>query len=102
MYNNIKIDMFSFKFLLLLNNTRIAVPDPVRRPLIKDGRLIALFKYSSVNITLAPQFGIKPIKLVITGPNILSFNSNFDNRSSPIYVKIMFIMKFIIKINVII
>ena len=98
-YSNIKIDIFSFKFLLLLNNTKIAVPEPVKSPLINDGKLMALFKYNSVNITLAPQFGISPIKLVTNGANMLSFNNNFDNRSSPIYVKIVLIMKFIIRIN---
>ena len=34
-YNNININIFSLMFLLPLNNTIIAVPLPVSKPLIK-------------------------------------------------------------------
>ena len=50
--------MFSFIFLFSLNNTISAVPLPVNKPAINEDKLIALFKYSSVNIILAPQLGI--------------------------------------------
>ena len=60
--------MFSFIFLFSLNNTISAVPLPVNKPAINEDKLIALFKYSSVNIILAPQLGISPIRLVINGP----------------------------------
>lgn len=66
-YNNIKINIFSFKFLFSLNNTIRAVPLPVKSPAINEDKLIALFKYNSVSITLAPQFGISPTRLVING-----------------------------------
>ena len=36
---------------------------------------MVLFKYNSVNITLAAQFGINPIRLVMNGDNILLFNN---------------------------
>ena len=95
--NTIKI--FSFIFLFPLNNTIIAVPLPVNSPHINDEIFIALFKYNSVNITLAPQLGINPIILVTNGPNIVSFRNNFDKKSSPIYVNIMLMMKFITNMN---
>jgi len=82
-YSNRSIFIFSFMFLLLLNNTSNAVPLPVNNPDISDAKFIALFRYNSVNITLAPQFGINPIKLVINGPNIVFFRNNFDKYVSP-------------------
>lgn len=63
--------MFSFIFLFSLNNTISAVPLPVNKPAINEDKLIALFKYSSVNIILAPQLGISPIRLVINGPSMV-------------------------------
>lgn len=98
-YNSNTIKIFSFVFLLFLNNTIIAVPLPVSNPLISADIFIELFKYSSVNITLAPQFGIKPIKLVMNGPKIVFFRNSCDRKSSPIYVKIILIIKFITNIN---
>ena len=83
-YSNNNINMFSLMFLLPLNSTIRAVPLPVNSPLINDDTFIALFKYNSVNITDAPQFGISPIILVISGPNIVSLRNNFDKKSSPI------------------
>ena len=44
---------------------------------------IALFKYSSVKITLAPQFGINPIRHVINDPKMLSLSNILDKNSSP-------------------
>ena len=67
---------FSKKCLLVLNNIIIAIPLPVSSPLIKLPKLIALFIYNSVNITLAPQLGISHIKLDINDPNKLSFKNN--------------------------
>ena len=73
--------MFSLIFLLLLNSISRAAPLPVRRPLINDDTFIALLIYSSVNITLEAQFGIKPIRLVINGLNILFLSSILDKIS---------------------
>ena len=64
-----KIFIFSLKFLFDLKRIKIAIPLPVSNPDITDDKLIAPFKYSSVNMILEPQLGIKPIKLVINGPN---------------------------------
>lgn len=69
--------------LFPLNNTIRAVPLPVKRPLINDDKLMALFRYSSVSITLAPQLGIKPIRLVMNGLKIVSLRNSFDRKSSP-------------------
>ena len=69
---------FSKKCLLVLNNIIIAIPLPVNKPLIKLPKLIALFIYNSVNITLAPQLGISPIKLDINGPKKLSLSNILD------------------------
>ena len=66
-----------------LNNISKAAPLLVRRPAIKDESDIALFKYNSVIITLAPQFGISPINAVIKGPKIVLLRNNFDRNSSP-------------------
>ena len=101
-YNNININIFSLMFLLPLNNTIIAVPLPVSKPLINDDMLMALFKYNSVNITEAPQFGIRPIILVISGANIVSLRNSFDRKSSPIYVNSVFIIKFVANKNIVI
>ena len=60
---------------------------------------MALFKYSSVNITLAAQFGISPIRLVINGDNILFVSNILDRYFSPNKVKIVFIIKVIMNIN---
>ena len=55
---------------LILNKTNKETPLPVSRPAIAEPNVIAPFKYNSVITTLAPQFGIKPTKLEIKGPNI--------------------------------
>ena len=46
---------------------------------------MVLFKYNSVNITLAAQFGINPIRLVMNGDNILLFNNIFDRHDVVYY-----------------
>lgn len=79
--DNIKI--FSLIFLFDLNNTRRAAPLLESNPDNNDARDMALFKYNSVMITLAPQFGISPIKHVINEPNIVFLRSNLDRYSSP-------------------
>ena len=62
-------------FLLVLNNTRIAIPAPESSPAIRGANDIASFRNNSVRTTLLAQLGINPIKLVIMGANILSFRS---------------------------
>ena len=57
--------IFSFKFLFVLNNTRIPSPLPVKTPAIIFPKLIMSFKYHSVMITLLAQLGIRPIRLLI-------------------------------------
>ena len=74
---------FSLTFLFILNSTSKATPLPVSNPAITEANDITLFKYNSVNITLAPQFGIKPIKLDINGLKKLSFKNNFSMLSFP-------------------
>lgn len=72
------IDRFSFLSLLFLINTNREEPLLVRRPPIRAPNDMVPFKYNSVNITLAAQLGINPIKLVMNGDNILLFNNIFD------------------------
>ena len=72
------MNIFSFIFLFSLNSTIMAVPLPVNNPAIRDGKLMALLRYNCVNITLAPQFGINPIRLVMNGPSIEFFSKIFD------------------------
>ena len=72
------IKIFSLMSLLDLYRIRSAVPLLDRRPPINADIDIALFKYSSVKMTLAPQFGINPIRQVTNGPKMLSFNNIFD------------------------
>ena len=86
-------------FLFPLNNTTSAVPLSVNKPLISEDKFIALFKYNSVNIKLAPQLGISPIKLDINGPNIVSFRNIFDKKPSPTYVNNVFIINVITNMN---
>ena len=57
--------------MFVLNNTTKATPLPVNKPDISEENGIILFKYNSVIITDAPQLGIRPIKLVISGEKIL-------------------------------
>ena len=82
-YNNIKIEKFSLRLWFSLNKIIKAVPLPVRRPLISDDMLIVLFIYNSVKMTLAPQFGINPIRLDISGAKIDPLRKIFDKNSSP-------------------
>ena len=77
------MNMFSFIFLFDLNNTNRAVPLLDRRPASSAGNDIALFKYNSVRITLAPQLGINPISEVINEPKILFLRRILDSNSSP-------------------
>lgn len=83
-YSSSSINIFSFMFLLPLNRITSAVPLPVNKPLISEDIFIALFKYNSVRITLAPQFGINPIKLDTNGPKNVSLRNILDKKSSPI------------------
>ena len=66
-YTKERILKFSFKSLLVLNNTKIATPLPVSSPAIIDEKEIISFKYNSVNTIDAPQFGIRPIRLAKNG-----------------------------------
>ena len=66
-----------------LNKTIKATPLPVNKPDKVEAKLIVLFKYNSVIIILAPQLGIKPIKLVINGPNKLFLYRILDRYSEP-------------------
>ena len=75
--------MFSFKFLLFLNNSIIAIPLLVSKPLISVPKLICSRRYTSVNITLDPHDGINAIKLDMNGEIIGFFNSNLDKYASP-------------------
>ena len=75
--------MFSFIFLVFLNNNIIAIPLFVNNPLISVPKDIWFNRYVSVNITLDPQDGIKAIKLEINGEIIGFFNNNFDKYASP-------------------
>lgn len=70
--------MFSLMFLLFLINTNSDAPAPVNSPPIREASVMELFIYNSVNITLAEQFGIKPIKLVMKGPNMVFVRNIFD------------------------
>ena len=74
-YNKPKIIKFSFKFLLYLNSTNKAIPLLTKSPEINEPNDIALFKNSSVIITLEAQLGIRPIKLITNGPKRLSFKN---------------------------
>ena len=79
-YNKPKIIKFSFKFLLYLNSTNKAIPLLTKSPEINEPNDIALFKNSSVIITLEAQLGISPNKLITNGPKILSFKNIVETR----------------------
>lgn len=98
-YRSKIIVIFSFLFLLFFSNIRREEPLLVKSPPINAPSDMALFKYSSVNITLAAQFGISPIRLVINGDNILFVSNILDRYFSPNKVKIVFIIKVIMNIN---
>ena len=65
--------IFSFIFLLDFIRMRSAVPLPVKSPAMKEEKLIAELRYSSVRIILEPQLGIRPIRQVI---NCLLYTSD--------------------------
>ena len=64
-------------FLLFFINTSMAAPEDVNSPPISEPNDIERFRYNSVSITLAEQFGISPIRLVINGPNIVFVKNIF-------------------------
>ena len=66
-YINDNILMFSFISLFSLNNTIMAIPEPVKTPASIDPKLIDELKYNSVIKILEAQLGINPIKLDIKG-----------------------------------
>ena len=69
-------------FLFDLNNITNAIPEFVNRPASNEPSDKALFKYNSVIITDAPQFGISPISDEINGPKIEPCNNILLNNSS--------------------
>ena len=83
-YNTETINMFSLMSLLLLNSIIKAVPQLVKSPAVKAAKVMELFRYNSVNMTLAPQFGISPIRHVMNEPSMVFFSNIFDKKSSPI------------------
>ena len=92
--NNIKIKMFSLRFLFCLNRISIPTPEPDNNPDRQLPKLIILFKYNSVIITLAAQLGISPKILVIMGVNILLLLTKLIiNFSSIKAFKIIFIIR---------
>ena len=82
-YISNKINIFSFKFLLFLNNTKMPTPLPVNNPAIAEPNVIVPFRYNSVIIILALQLGIKPTILDINDDNGLFFKNIFEISSSP-------------------
>ena len=72
-YKSPSIFKLSNLFLFTLNSTSIAIPAPDNNPPIKLPNDMAPFRNSSVSKTLETQFGISPIKLVISGATILFF-----------------------------
>ncbi len=69
----LKIDTFFFHIGIgTEQNQKDQHQKPVRSPPIKEPKEMAPFKYSSVIIILEPQFGIRPIRLVMKEPNTLS------------------------------
>ena len=69
-------------------------PDADNKPAMALPRVMILSRYNSVIITLLAQFGIKPIKLVITGDSTLLLTAKWRIVSSSIMVfKIMLIIK---------
>lgn len=99
-YTKLRIVKFSFIFLFDLNNTRIATPLPVSNPDITEAKFIELLKYNSVSITLDAQLGIKPIKLVMNGDIIVSFNNSFGRYSSPNSSNTRVIINVAMKMNI--
>ena len=86
---------------MTLNKIRIPIPLPVNNPAIHEPNVIVLFKYSSVNITLAPQLGINPIKLEINELKTLSLKNIFDIVSSPKNSNPIFKKNEMININIV-
>ena len=98
-YTSPKIDTFSFISGLARNKTKRPTPELVRSPPIKEPKEMAPFKYSSVIIILEPQFGIRPIRLVMKEPNTLSLKNILERASSPTYVKTIFTKNVVSKIK---
>lgn len=96
------IDKFSFLFLLFFIRTNSEEPLLVRSPPIREASVIVLFRYNSVIITLAPQFGIRPIRLVMNGDSSLFVNNVFDIKLSPSKVNIIFSIRVIMNIKMVI
>lgn len=61
----------------------MATPLPVSKPAIILPKLIILFRYNSVIMTLDAQFGINPIRDVMNGAKRLSFSNKVDRYSLP-------------------
>ena len=99
-YKMLKINKFSFKFLFLLNKTNIETPLPVNKPDIQVLKFIALFINNSVNKTLAPQFGIKPINEPKKGENKLSFKKTIFKKLSLTFSNKIFTIKDAINIKI--
>ena len=59
--------MFSLKFLLFLNKTKIPTPEPAESPPTSDPKWIMLFTYILTSKTEDAQFGISPMAAVIIG-----------------------------------
>ncbi len=93
------IDKFSFLFLLFFIRTNSEDPLLVRSPPIREASVIVLFRYNSVIITLDPQFGIRPIRLVMNGDSSLFVNNVFDIKLSPSKVNIIFSIRVIMNIK---
>ena len=91
--------IFSFKFLLVLNNTNKPRPQPVSKPDNNVPIVISLDKYNSVIITLLAQFGISPIKLATKYVTIFLLINKLLSLSSPVLNITIFITKLAIKIN---
>ena len=98
-YSINSIFIFSFKFLFTLNNIKIPIPFPARRPANIEPKVIKFCKYSCVKITEPAQLGINPTILAIIGPKIGVFNIKCDIFSLPIIEIIILMIIDIININ---
>ena len=72
-YKDVSKIIFSFLFLLTLNNNINPIPLPVKSPPINIPVVITPLIYKSVIKTLDAQLGIKPTKLAKNGPKKLFF-----------------------------
>ena len=83
-YSRTVILIFSLTPLFVLNNTASPTPAPTNSPAIIVPTDIIFSKYICVIITDEAQFGIKPIKPDIIGPNIGLSSIKLAMVSSPI------------------